>query len=180
MKRHFLLSAIAVAALLAIMWSLLASWAAAFPSRPDHYKATLFGVHHISDTTAKTTETRCVWRQRLDACAPAVGGEDNFAKVGRARWFVFGGLLFTILGVLAMRMRNAGIWIAAPFAVAALSVGAAITLIRSNVASGLAAFAGARVEMSGTGMTAAEIAAMLCLIAAVVAAIPAWTKTKVV
>ena len=51
-------------------------------------------------------------------------------------------------------------------------MGAAITLVRSNVPTALAAIAGARVETNGSGMMAAEIAAGLCFIAALVAVIP--------
>lgn len=126
--------------------------------------------------TTNSTQTRCAWRQRLDACAPAIGGEENFVKLARAKWFVVAGLLFTVIGIAALRMRTVGIWTAAPFVIAALAIGAAITMVRSNVGSGLAVLAGARVDLSGSGMFAAEIAAGACFLAAVVAAIPASHK----
>jgi len=176
MKRHFLISALAVAALLAAFWSLAAPWAAAFPITPDHYKVTLFGVRHISDMTPNATQTACRWKQRLDACATAIDGEDHFVKAARARWFVLAGIAIMILGVLALRMRTVGIWTAAPFVIAALSIGAAITLMRSNIGSALAAFSAAKVTVGGTGMFAAEIAAGVCFIAGLVAAIPASHK----
>jgi hypothetical protein len=122
--------------------------------------------------TPKATQTSCGWSQRLDACAPAIDGEDHFAQVSRARWFVLSGIAIMILGVLALRMRTVGIWTAAPFVVAALSIGAGITLMRSNVGSALAAFSAAKVTVGGTGMFAAEIAAGVCFIAGLVAAIP--------
>ncbi len=172
MKRHFLISALAVAALLSAFWSLAAPWAAAFPITPDHYKVTLFGVKHISDMTPKATQTSCGWRQRLDACAPAIDGEDHFVKVARARWFVLAGVALMILGILALRMRPVGIWTAAPFVIAALSIGAAITLMRSNIGSALAIFSAAKLDVRGSGMFAAEISAGVCFLAAVVAAIP--------
>lgn len=177
MKRRFLISALAVVALLATFWSLAAPWASGFfPVRPDHYKVSLYGVRHISDMTTNSTQTRCAWRQRLDACAPAVGGEESFAKLARAKWFVVAGLVFTLLGTAALRMRTVGIWTAAPFVAAALAIGAAITLVRSNAGSALAVLAGARVDLSGSGMFAAEIAAGACFLAAVVAAIAASHK----
>ena len=102
--------------------------------RPDHYKVTLFGVRHISDMGPTATQTRCGWHQKLDACAPAIDGTDKFEKVSRARWFVFAGFLFTLIGVALLRVERIGVWIAAPFVLAAVSVGAAVTLVRSNVA----------------------------------------------
>lgn len=174
MKRHFLISALALIALLATAWSLVTPWASGFfPIRPDHYNVSLYGVRHISDMTTKSTQTRCSWGQRLDACAPAVGGEDNFVKLARGKWFMVAGLAFTAIGIAALRMRTVGVWTAAPFVIAALSIGAAITMLRSNVGAALAVLAGARVDLSGSGMLAAEIAAGACFLAAVVAAIPA-------
>ncbi|HUQ19006.1 MAG TPA: hypothetical protein VM099_05280 [Gemmatimonadaceae bacterium] len=174
MKRHFLISAFAVVAILATAWSLVTPWAAGFfPIRPDHYDVGLFGVKHVSDMTTKSTQTKCTWNQRLDACAPAIGGEDNFVKLARAKWFIVAGLAFTTIGIAALRMRTAGVWTAAPFVIAALAIGAGITLVRSNAGSALAALAGARVDLTGSGMLAAEIAAGACFLAAVVAAIPA-------
>ena len=172
MGRRLIIMAAATGAILCILWSFAAPWAAAFPVRPDYYKVTLFGVQHISDTGPAATQTRCGWHQRLDACAPAIDGEAHYASLARARWFVFAGLLFTLIGVAVLRVRDIGPLAASPFVLAALSVGAAITLVRSNVPTALAAFAGARVEINGSGMTAAEIAAGLCFIAALAAAIP--------
>lgn len=172
MPRRFLIMVAATGAILCILWSLAAPWAAAFPTRPDHYKVTLFGVRHISDMGPAATQTSCGWHQRLDACAPAIGGEAHFASLSHARWFVFAGFLFTLIGVAALRVKDIGPWIASPFVLGALSMGAAITLVRSNVPMALAAFAGARVETNGSGMMAAEIAAGLCFIAALVAVIP--------
>ena len=172
MRRRFLIMVAATGAILCILWSFAAPWAAAFPMRPDHYKVTLFGVRHISDMGPAATQTRCGWHQRLDACAPAIDGEEHYASLARARWFVFAGFLFTLIGVAVLRVRHIGPWAASPFVLAAVSMGAAITLVRSNVTTALAAFAGARVETNGTGMTAAELAAGLCFIAVLAAAIP--------
>ena len=175
---RFLIMAASTAAILCFLWSFAAPWAAAFPMRPDHYKVTLFGVRHISDMGPAATQTRCGWHQKLDACAPAIDGTDKFDKLSRARWFVFVGFLFTLIGVVLLRVERIGEWIAAPFVLAAVSAGAAVTLVRSNVAGALAAFAGARVDMSGSGMLAAEIAAGLCFLAALIAAIPALVHHK--
>jgi hypothetical protein len=171
--RRFFIMAAATGAILCILWAFAAPWASAFPMRPDHYKVTLFGVRHISDMGPAATQTRCGWHQRLDACAPAIDGEEKYASLARARYFVFAGLLFTLIGIAVLRVRHVGPWAAGPFVAAALAMGAAITLVRSNVPTALAAFAGARVDVNGTGLTAAEIAAGLCFIAAVIAAIPA-------
>jgi hypothetical protein len=163
----------ATGAILCILWAFAAPWASAFPMRPDHYKVTLFGVRHISDMGPSATQTRCGWHQRLDACAPAIDGEAQYASLSHARYFVFAGFLFTLIGVAVLRVRHIGPWAASPFVAAALSTGAAITLVKSNVPTALAAFAGARVETNGSGITAAAIAAGLCLLAALVAAVPA-------
>jgi hypothetical protein len=48
-------------AIVFIIWSLAAPWAAAFPARADHYKVTLFGVRHISDMTAHSEQSSCSW-----------------------------------------------------------------------------------------------------------------------
>jgi len=173
MPRRFLIMVTSAAAILCLLWSFAAPWAAAFPMRPDHYKVTLFGVRHISDMGPSATETRCGWHQRLDACAPAIDGEEKFASLARARYFVFAGLLFALIGVAVLRVRHVGPWAAGPFVAAALATGAAITFVRSNVPTALAAFSGARVEVNGTGLTAAEIAAGLLFITALIAAIPA-------
>jgi hypothetical protein len=176
MPRRFLIMVAATGAILCILWSFAAPWAAAFPMRPDHYKVTLFGVRHISDMGPAATQTRCGWHQRLDACAPAIDGEEHYASLARARWFVFAGLIFTLIGVAVLRLKDIRPWAASPFVLGALSTGAAITLVRSNIPTALAAFAGARVETNGSGMTAAEIATGLCFIAALAAAIPAFDK----
>src|SRR5260221_2736608 len=128
---RFLIMAASTAAILCFLWSFDAPWAAAFPTRPDHYKVTLFGVRHISDMGPAATQTRCGWHQRLDACAPAIDGTDKFEKVSRARWFVFAGFLFTLIGVALLRVERGGVWIAAPFVLAAVSVGGTVTLVRS-------------------------------------------------
>jgi hypothetical protein len=48
--------------------------------------------------------------------------------------------------------------------------------MRSNIGSALAAVSAAKVTVGGTGMFAAEIAAGICFIAGLVAAIPASHK----
>jgi len=175
---RFLIMVASTASILCFLWSFAAPWAAAFPLRPDHYKVTLFGVRHISDMGPAATQTRCGWHQKLDACAPSIDGTDKFDKVARARYFVFVGFLFTLIGVVLLRVERIGEWIAAPFVLAAVSTGAAVSLVRSNVAGALAAFEGARVDLSGSGMLAAEIAAGLCFLAALIAAIPALIHRK--
>jgi hypothetical protein len=175
MRRRILITVTAVLAVLCIGWSLAAPWAAAFPLRPDHYKVTLFGVTHISDMGPSAKQTSCGWNDPVDPCFPAPDEEESYASLARARWFVLAGLGMTLigLGVLRFSPTRPGPWTAFPFAIGGVLLGAAITTVRSNVGGALAAFAGARVSMNGTGMTAAAIAVLLCFIAALVAAIPA-------
>ena len=159
--------------MLCIGWSLAAPWAAAFPLSADHYKVTLFGVRQISDNASATTKT-CGWNDPVAPCFPAPGEDVSYASLARARWLVLAGLGMTLIGLGFLRFSptRPGPWTAFPFAIAGVLVGAAITTVRSNVGGALAAFAGTRVSMTGTGMTAAGIAALLCFIAALVAAIP--------
>ena len=147
--------------------------AAAFPLRADHYRVTLFGVRQISDNASAITKS-CGWNDPVAPCFPAPDEDESYASLARARWLVLVGLGMTLigLGVLRFSATRPGPWTAFPFAIAGVLVGAAITTVRSNVGGALAAFAGARVSITGTGMTAAGIAALLCFIAALVAAIP--------
>jgi hypothetical protein len=174
MRRRYLIGVTAILAVLCIGWSLAAPWAAAFPLRADHYKVTLFGVRQISDMSPRATTKTCGWNDPVAPCFPAPGEDESYASLARARWLVLGGLGMVLIGLGFLRFSptRPGPWTAFPFAIAGVLVGAAITTVRSNVGGALAAFAGARVSMTGTGMTAAGIAALLCFIAALVAAIP--------
>jgi len=170
----------ASAAILCLVWSLATPWAAAFfPLRQDHYKVSLFGVRHIADMSPGARQTTCRWRDRLDACAPAIEGEQSYASLSRARWFVLAALGFALIGIGALAVSHVSPWTAFPFVVAGVANGAAITLVRSNVLTALASFAGGRVEVNGSGLMAAQIATGLCFVAALIAAIhPSTTLTS--
>jgi hypothetical protein len=162
----------AAAAILCLVWSLATPWAAAFfPLRQDHYKVSLFGVRHTADMSPGARQTTCRWRDRLDACAPAIGGEESYASLARARWFVLSALGFALIGIGALAVSHLGPRTPFPFVFAGVATGAAISLVRSNVLIALASFAGARVEINGSGMMAAQIATLLCFAAASIAAI---------
>ncbi|MEO7683856.1 MAG: hypothetical protein ABIU86_07945 [Gemmatimonadaceae bacterium] len=173
MRRRFLITT-AVVGVLCIGWSLAAPRAAAFPLRADHYKLTLFGVRQIPDMSPTATTKACGWNDPVAPCFPAPGEDGSYASLARAQWLVLAGLGITLigLGVLRFSPTRPGPWTVFPFAIAGVLVGAAVTTVRWNVGGALAAFAGARVSMSGSGMTAAGIAALLCFIAALIAAIP--------
>jgi hypothetical protein len=160
-----LMTVTAVTAILFFLWSFAAPWAAAFPPRPDHYKVTLFGVRHIADIRADAAKTSCSWNDPADACRAAPGAGDSYKSLSRARWFMLASLVLSAFSTIVPRRRNAK---ARPLllSVAALSTGCAIILVRANVASALEVFAGATVSIAGSGLTAAAIASMLCLLAA--------------
>jgi len=156
------------------VWSLATPWAAAFfPLRRDHYKVSLFGVRHIADMSPGAKQITCGWNDAAEGCYPAVGSEDKYASLARARWFVLAALAFALIGVAVLGINHVGVWAASPFVVAALASGAAITVVRSNVLTALASFAGARVEINGSGIMAAQIATGLLFVAALIGAIPA-------
>jgi hypothetical protein len=169
---------LAAAAILCLVWSLATPWAAAFfPLRQDHYKVSLFGVRHIADMTPNAKQTTCGWNDVAEGCYPAVGFEEKYALLARARWFVLAGLVFALIGVAAVGVGQLGPWAGLPFVFGGVATGAAITLVRSNVLTALASFAGGRVEINGSGLMAAQIATGLCFLAVLIAAIPTSTTS---
>jgi hypothetical protein len=172
--RRFLITVLAAVAILCLVWSLATPWAAAFfPLRQDHYKASLFGVRHIADMSPDARQTKCGWNDVAEGCYPAVGFEEKYRSLARARWFALAGLAFALISVGVVGVTQVGRWTPFPLVFAGVAAGAAITLVRSNVLTALASFAGARVEINGSGLMAAQIATGLCLLAASIAAIPA-------
>jgi hypothetical protein len=165
---------LAAVAILCLVWSLATPWAAAFfPLRQDHYKVSLFGVRHIADMSPDAKQTKCGWNDVAEGCFPAVGFEEKYGSLARARWFVLAALAFTLIGVAAVGVGQLGPWAALPFVFGGVATGAAITLVRSNVLTALASFAGARVEINGSGLMAAQIATLLCFAGASIAAVHA-------
>ena len=141
------------------LWSLAAPWAAAFPSRPDHYKATLFGVRHVLDMSATSAQSECYWGDDEEPCQAAAGAETKFKLLTAARWFMLAAL--AILFAASGRFRHSATRVSWLYVGAALAGASAIVLFEGNVAAALAVFDGARVEPRGTGAIAAIASTML-------------------
>ena len=129
--------------------------------------------HRRHEPNAK--QTKCGWNDVAEGCYPAVGFEEKYASLHVRDGSCCGRLPFALIRYCCPWCKTRRSWKPFPFVIAGVATGAAITLVRSNVLTALASFAGARVEVNGSGLMARRSPPVV-FVACFLAAIPAHDR----